>query len=340
MKALVSYLTKPLRMSDEELFCLRRNRWRAREIPRILEGLGYDVKVVHWKNTSFIPDRDYDLFIGHGGYNFEQIARHISGAKIYFSTGSYWRFHNQEERKRFESLERRRGVRLPFDRHINEPEESALRIADGIIAMGNDFTRQTYADFPRVITVNDSTAYDPHRPNRDYDAGRQHFLYYGGLGPVHKGLDLALDAFMDLGQHLWVCTRVSKSFAGVYRDAFARANIHLVGWIQLRGERFYEMMDRCNYVILPSCSEGQPGSVLECMGMGLIPITTPACGVDAGEVLDPCTIEEIQSTASTLSARPVPWHKRTSEAIEKVAFTKHSDANFTREFTDAVRALI
>jgi hypothetical protein len=90
-RALVSYLTKPFRLlPNDPLNLLFSNIGIARSIVQVLDDLGYIVDIVEWKDTKFIPDRHYDLFIGHGGHNFERITRNLSlrTIKIHFSSGS------------------------------------------------------------------------------------------------------------------------------------------------------------------------------------------------------------------------------------------------------------
>ena len=77
-KALLSYLVlpllPPLRLRDRVKFS---NRGIAQEIPRVLNELGYSVDIVNYDNRDWLPDRPYDLLIGHGGINFESISRRL-----------------------------------------------------------------------------------------------------------------------------------------------------------------------------------------------------------------------------------------------------------------------
>lgn len=330
-------------MSPRELRAARPNRWRGVEMARVLGSLGYEVDAVSWKDTTFVPRARYDLFIGHANINFERIASHLDedAAKLFFSTGCYWGFHNQEERKRYAALEQRRGVRLPFDRYIEHPEESALKMADGIIAMGNAHTKKTYTDagFTNIEMYNNHVFRHDYTLDKDYDAGRQHFVYWAGTGPVHKGLDLTLEAFAGLEQHLWICTRLYPWFAREYEEELALPNVHAVGWIGRHTHTFREIMGRCNCVIMPSCSEGQATSMLEAMGIGLIPLASEATGIDDAIPLAPCTIEEIRRVIEEISSRPPEWHRGASAEAVRATRTKHSCERFASDFRNAVLEL-
>ena len=52
-------------------------------------------------------------------------------------------------------------------------------------------------------------------------------------------------------------------------------NIHPVGWVTVNGSEYNELVRKCAFVILPSCSEGQSGSVVQCMYSGLFLCLVP-----------------------------------------------------------------
>jgi len=348
-RALLSYIVHPFSIPrDDPRFLRHTNISHSKEIVRILNQLGYIVDVVDYRDTGFLPRKRYDLFIGHGGINFERIAQRLpdSAAKIYFSTGCYWKFHNEQELARFAALRERRGVDLPPDRLIRNSEEGALLAADGIIGVGNGFTRQTYAAFSPVIMLNSTVLVDDMDEGHDkeFDEGKANFLYFAGAGPVHKGLDLLLEAFVGLDQHLWICSGIDQRFAEVYSDELHNcSNVHLIGWIQPRSGRFYELMNTCNWVILPSCSEGQAHSVVECMNQGLIPLVSRACGVDVdnyGVIVDPCTIEEISTVVSMLASYSAAQCREMSVRARKAAASDFSESAFADDMTNAIQHII
>lgn len=349
-RTLLSYIVHPFSISPNDPRFLRHiNIWRARKIIQVLNELGYIVDVVDYRDTKFVPHRKYEVFIGHGGINFQRIVERLpdSATKIYFSTGCYWRFHNGQELARLAALQERRRVNLPPDRLIAHSEEGALLAADGIIGTGNDFTRRTYADFSPVIMINNTALADDHyeQVQKDFEAGRNHFLYYTGEGNVHKGLDLLLEAFLQLkGEHLWICTPISQRFKEVYSEALQnRSNIHVIGWVQPCSSQHYEVMNRCNWAILPSCSEGQSHSIVECMNQGLIPVVSHACGLDIGDygvMLNPCTIEKIAEVVQGLSQHSPVWHEEMSRRSRKAAVTEFSETVFLHNMRDAIQAVI
>jgi glycosyltransferase involved in cell wall biosynthesis len=348
-KALLSYITHPFYISPNDSKFIRHiNIWHAHEIVRVLNRLGYAVDVIDYRDDSFVVKQPYDLFIGHGGVNFEVIVRQLPALtkKIYFSTGSYWKFHNEQEISRLEDLHQRRGIRLPSDRYINHSEEEALLHADGVIGIGNDVTRSTYADFSPVIMINGTSLYDDHFEwcPKNFDIGRQHYLYFAGGGNLHKGLDLLLEAFTELEQHLWICSSIDRAFASVYSEELDNCdNIHTKKWTKPRSRQFYQVMQRCNYCILPSCSEGQSQSVVECMNQGLIPIVSKAAGVqigDFGVLIEPCTVLEIRKLVKLLSSFSPAQCQEISLRARANAQAYFSEKRFGRNFQRAIETIL
>jgi hypothetical protein len=121
------------------------NRGIAQEIPRVLNELGYSVDIVNFDNRSWLPDRQYDLFIGHGGINFELISRCLPKRtfRIYFSTGIFWRELNTRVQRRAADLVSRMGIVLSSYRTVEHEEDYAVRNSDGIICLGNSRAVET-----------------------------------------------------------------------------------------------------------------------------------------------------------------------------------------------------
>ncbi len=348
-RALLSYIVHPFSIPrDDPRFLRHINIWHAQEMVRALNRIGYRVDVIDYRDTRFRPERNYDLFIGHGGVNFTTIAQGLppETRRIYLATGSYWQFHNQQEQARFEALAQRRGARLPLDRPIRGEEEAALRLAEGILGIGNEFTRRTYAAFERVEMVNGSSLDDATYDwcLKDLDAGRNHFLFFASGGNVHKGLDLVLEAFAGLEQHLWVVAPLDPAFEAIYRrELNDLPTIHRVGRVQPRSAAFYRLMRACNWCILPSCSEGQSQSVIEAMNQGLIPIVSRTAGLDVdglGFWLEPPTVEAIRRVAQMAASLPLETCRQLSQKARAAVLDQYAEACFSPQFSAALKRLL
>ncbi|MFC1496872.1 methyltransferase [Verrucomicrobiota bacterium] len=348
-RALLSYITDPFRLSpDDPINVQFSNTGIARSIVNVLNELGYSVDVIQYTDTKFVPRKGYDLFIGNGGYNFEGIARNLSvdTIKIYFSTGIYWKDFNRKEAERFRQLEERRGVRLPHDRWINHSEEHANRSADAIICLGNKHARESYSQFPSVLNLNNAAYPDDHydQIKKNFSAARSNFLFFSGSGNIHKGLDILLEAFVQMDTHLYICQGMSPGFYKLYRrELNDYPNIHLVGLVPARSSQFYELADKCAFVIQPFCAEGQPGSAVECMHQGLIPVVSQETNIDTndyGITLNTCSIEGIVEAVKDLSQRPPEWCEEMAQRTRKAAIAKFSADVFSLNMKNAIRHVI
>jgi len=346
--ALLSYLVSPIVAHLEGRPTTRfSNEGIALAWAQVLNQLGYEVEIIDWDDKTFKPDRKYDLVVAHGGKNFEYLRKVLgSGYKlIYFSTGTYWRFGNAAEDKRLTDLKRRRRVTLPHDRYVHDSEESANRSAGGIIIMGNQFTRSTYNKFPLVISLNNANFPDDHfdTVKKNYAEARNNWLFFAGAGNVHKGLDLVIEAFKDLNQNLYIITLPEKKFLSAYKNELKLPNIHFIGEVPMRTDRFYEIVDKCAFQIFPSCSEGQPGSVVEAMNQGLIPILSRESGLDAdkyGVILRENTVDCIKETVRQMSAQEPSRVEAMAKKVRKIALKDHNPEKFRKDLKKAVSKIL
>ncbi len=347
-RALLSYLPGPLRLTEPLAPSVPfSNAGIARGIVASLHRLGFTVDIVRFDDTAFLPQRSYDLFVGHAGVNFRQLADQLAPATpaVYFAASTQWEFFNAQEAARHAALAARRGVDLPPDRQVEASEEWALTRADGIIALGNGFAAETYARYPAVYTLHNA-AFDETRslPTKHYEEARRHFCFFAGGGNVHKGLDVLLEAFAESDAHLHVATYLEPAFAKIYERELTRCpNIHALGWVRLRSRQFYDLMAHCAYAVLPSCSEGSPGSVVECMYHGLIPVVSREATLDTddfGVMLESCEPTALARTVRELTAlAPETVTARSARTLE-VARTAYSATAFVDNMTAALAAIL
>lgn len=348
-RALLCYLTAPI---AEDLAGQAINRFSNSGIAlgwaQVLNELGYMVDVIEWNDINFTPSRTYDLVIFHGGHNFEHISRHLHGRPkiIHFLTGSYWKFNNSQEDKRRSEFKKRHGVILPRDRYISVSEDAVNEASDGIIVLGDPSMRETYpTNYKKVLTINNASYPDDHfeKVKKDYVTARKNFLFFAGSGNIHKGLDLLVDAFQDLDEHLYIVTVIDQIVMEALGKELARPNIHVVGEIPMRTQPYYDVLDKCAFVILPSCSEGQAGSVVEAMNQGLIPIVSRETRLDArifGKVLQANAIPEIQRTVHLLAEQDAKNIKTMADKTRQVALHEYSPDSFRRRLVEAINAIL
>jgi len=235
---------------------------------------------------------------------------------------------------------------LPAYRSIVYSEEYANRIAHGIICLGNQAAVRSYAQFPRVIGINNAiypVNWEGWRC-KDYTEGQKHFLFFSGRGHIHKGLDLVLEAFVQTDLHLHICQHLEPDFVKAYqRELTEYPNIHAHGYIKMRSPQFEALAKRCNWVISGTCAEGQPGAILECMAHGLIPILPDSANIDLEDwgvnlaTTDVATIRAAVQLASQMS--DLECRERASSVVS-VTRQLYSVENFRKNLKDAVATIL
>jgi glycosyltransferase involved in cell wall biosynthesis len=346
---LFSHLIRALLSKTDEPFVHSHTRfWEVRQIIKTFLDLGYSVDVINYNNSTFIPQQNYAFFID-SRFNFERLTPllHKECIKILHGDTAHILFHNAAESQRLLELYQRRGITLRSRRW--EQPNKATEYADYITIFGNEFTLRTYqhCNKPIYLLPVSTTVLLPWPEYKDFDACRNRFLWFASGGMVHKGLDLVLEAFVEMPEcHLTVCGPVQKEedfVQAFYKELYETSNIHTYGWIDTESVEFREITNNCVALIYPSCSEGQSGAVVECLHAGLIPIISYESGVDVhdfGKILKTCTIEEIRNAVQMVSSLPIPEIRRMSRASWEYARANHTRELFAEEYRKVITKII
>lgn len=321
---------------------IHQSHWMSQQMAKTFLELGYAVDVVNDKNASFVPRKAYDVCID-GRWNLERFRAALGERCLHImhADTAHILYHNAAEARRLLDLQQRRGVVLRPRRY--EPPTLALEHADCGVLHGNAFTLGTYryAGKPLYTIPTPAVGVFPFPEQKDFAASRHRFVFLASNGMVHKGLDLALEAFAGLpDHHLVVCGPVRKEpdFEAAYRTLlYETPNITTVGWMDVNSPRFAEIASGSVALLYPSCSEGQAGAVTTCMQAGLIPIASYQSGVDLddfGLTLTDCTIEEIRHTVRHVASLPgerLAAMSRRAWACARANYTREAFARRYRE---------
>lgn len=330
---LLSYVTHPFAIKKSELDQTpHTNPWECLIIAEILLERGFAVDVIDWTDTTFMPRKNYVAVIDVH-QNLERLAPLLDKncVKIFYITGAHWLYQNLAELKRIDELRERKGVVLYPRRNIMPANN--IENTDYATALGNGFAKETFSYVHKDI-VNIplfSTVQFPEPKQKDFKHIKNNFMWIGGGGAVHKGLDRVLEAFSRMPEYkLTVCGPVAseKDFSEYYKkELYETAHIKLVGRIDVRGEQFKNIVNDSVGLIYPSCSEGQAGSVITGLHAGLIPIITRQSGVDAepfGLELKTASVEEIIKAVKHISSMSGDELKMQSTAVWKHAQQYHT----------------
>lgn len=323
--------------------------WESYQMVQTWLDLGYSVDVIHWQNNRFLPQKPYTAFVDVR-LNMERLASLLNQdcLKILHLETAHWLFHTSQQYRRLLAVQRRKGATIAPFKHVEA--NWSIETADCAVTVGNDFTESTYryAGTP-IYRVPISAPFTyPWPEQKDFDACRRRFLWFGSGGLVHKGLDLALDAFAALPDfHLTVCGPVQRErdFVRVYeRELYHTPNIQTVGWVDVSGSQFTDIADRCLGLVYPSCSEGGGGGVISCMHAGLIPLVSRESSVvinpGYGVVLEESSLEEIRAAVQQVAALPAVELQQMARKAWEYARAQHTREVFAAEYRRVIETIL
>lgn len=311
---------------------------QQREIAAALGERGYEVDVADYDETraGLLPHA-YDLVIDLHPRRDPVYARHLAAGavRIAYITGSDPAFANRAERERSAALQRRRGVQLKARRQTPPFEPDVLGAYDAMFLIGGSATRETYAAYPlRAVHTLPNSAFDAIVATDPATRDPKRFLFLASAGQVHKGLDLLLDVFRER-PHLTLEVvsgfRAEPDFARAFhRELFETPNIRARGMLPVTGEAFRDLQARCGAMLMPSCAEGQCGTVTIALAWGLPCIVSRACGFDDPEIatLPDCEPATIGAAVERAAARPPDAVAAASAAARRTYETRYRPAHY------------
>lgn len=334
----------------EELSTGHTNLLESFQIAEALLGMGYAVDVIDYRDSRFIPKKDYQILIS-SRVCISRLARLVGPrcVKIFYATVSHWLWNNTAAYIRNREVLERRGVALGSFKI--EAVRNTIECADfGIILSSNDFAFSSYlhAQKPlaRVPLCTHKTFDWPE--GKSFDAVRKRFIWLGSHGFVHKGLDLVLEAFAAMPDyHLTVCGPIheepdfERAFA---QELYRTKNIETLGWMDISSQAFVDLAAEHVGLVYPSCAEGTSGGVLTCMQAGLIPLVTYESGIDIsdgkGVMIEALTIEAVRAAVEQTATMPEEELHAMAIRAWQSAHENHTRERFSEEFRKAVEAAL
>ena len=333
--ALLIYILHPFIFED--MVPEHTNQVEVKIIAETLREKGYNVDLVNTRYLGKIDSEKYDVVLGAGKAFEELCCNHGERTKaIYYLTTASSYFNNVEELKRLCYFEKRNHYKPQFERIsmdlLNLP---AMAKADAAICLGNEHTASTYEGvFSQIYPLNVTGFSDFRLPDIQKSHGTKSFLWYGGTGPIHKGLDLCIEAFRSLPDlKLHIVGEVTTDFYNVYRqDIEDSENVLYYGFLKKDSEVFKQVCEECTYCIFPSCSEGQSTSVVSTLFSGVIPVCTRAVGIDvekAGGVwIENIEVDALADLMKNLSGMDCEEVAVRQQKAYEYAVTNHTERNY------------
>lgn len=340
---LLSYVINPfLRSAGEAISDSHTHHWESFQIAQTFLDLGYAVDVISYMNSTFVPQRRYDYFIA-ARTQLERIAHSLNRDCVIVAhlDTAHWITSNSSAYTRLLDLKNRRHTGLKNSVKLIEAN-LAIEHAHLATVLGNDYTIDTYRYAGKPIfriPISTTAVYD-WNPDKDFEHGRNHYLWFGSSGFVHKGLDLVLEAFTFLPEHhLTVCGPLDeeKEFVAAYhKELYETPNIHAEGWVDVNGDRFRKIAARCAGLVYPSCAEGGGGSAITCMHAGIVPLLSREASVDidaeCGVLLHDSHVDSLVAAIRAFSGLPASRLQQMARNAWLRARAMHTREHFAMEY--------
>lgn len=254
--------------------------WEVAELVRQLNEKGYIVDFIdctdkgvsiNWQKYQVVFDERNNLMFG------ETVK---DQKKIFYSTGLKWDFQNEQELKRTNWFFNRTGIRIYPERYL--PPLYSDEFADYQTFYGKAELMSTFSPKSEKVSLDVSCTY---LPENFYTGKRdlRRFVWFGGSGSIHKGMDLTVEAFTRMSdKELLIfgpASRELKFFEWLKQIIHRHSNIKYIGYANLNDEKHRFLLNSAVANVFPSCSEGGPGSVAQAAFFGLIPFVSPTANI-------------------------------------------------------------
>ncbi len=273
-KCLISYITINFHYNLEKQQVPSTNILEVNQIIKAFIDLNYSIDIVDCLDENAfekLEDKKYDVIFGFGEVFHKMTAKHPDAKKILYVTEHHPDFSRIKETERVEYFFERHRKKVKLSRSDKYYKNSYFNYIDDAIILGELFPYAS-SDF-NIHSLNPTGFFNPNYryTDRNLESSKNNFLWFGSDGAIHKGLDLLIDIFSkrdDINLHICgLHTKDRKNFKN-----FKRKNIYDYGRIDVQGDQFLELVNKCSFVLLPSCAEGMSTSVLTCMRHSMIPI--------------------------------------------------------------------
>lgn len=280
--------------------------WSNFVLARSLLDRGLVVDVLNWNDSASEPEGGADIVIDVA-QNLERLAP-LAGRNaplVLYPMFANPDVHNRLSRDRYEALRHRRGISLRPTKLVRRT--GSIELATDVLFPGGEFSLAGFTGFSaRVERVPQARPFEKaQRIVQSVGDRKTCFLWLGGFGAVHKGLDVTLEAFASLPHlRLLICADLEREaeFGHVYqRELSQLPNIEYHGFVDTCSDQWLTLVRRCAGFLSTSCCEVRVTAALACMRSGLVPILSNGSDIDApaaGVTIGDLSVEGIQEAVS------------------------------------------
>ena len=282
-----------------------------------------------------IRKHKYDVVFGLGEV-FRQISKEIDAFRILYLTENPYDVSYAREKERIDYFYERTGKKIHFQRTGKFFKKDDERIVDAIICLGDETNLVKTNLMVRRIWPSAFC----NKKFSDYSKRKKtNFLVLGTDGFVHKGNDLLIEVFNKHPEwDLYMCG--NNIVTAVQELGYVlNENIHNCGYIDVESDAFVDLVEKCMFIVLPSCSEAPSTAVMTGMCHGMIPVIMKGNGMDEltqyCEFFENYRVENIEKKIMELMEKSINDLIAKGKKIREYAKKAYSLQNFAEDFAKA-----
>ena len=337
----------------------------ARVLARTLSDLGYAVDVVHHDlNPKLIDFSNYSIILGFGRVfeaSFFEASRDV--LRIYYANGASCFFQNKQT---IACLKRYLGRLKLFHllsansiRYRTNTSDLSENLSHAVLSLGGPYNHNLYLnkDGPDVYSIPAPLTFHASQASQSgYStlpvihnskvSSEINFIWIGGMGYLHKGLDICLQAFSNLPHmHLHVLghTRSEDATLDDFKNRFCLSSIHFHGFVDVNTFSFSSIVSSSSFVISPSCSEGGNVAALNAIAVnGCIPICSPQSTIEVPHKITITDLNYQSLEASLRVATSLPYEYLLRAQVENKTHinTVHCIQNYEKCLNSALTSIL
>ena len=270
------------------------NNIEIKTICETLKEMNYNIYLVDrdakFDEINNLSEQDFEIFISNASGNSAKFHDYIIEnfsikKKIFYASGPEPHFSNELVLKRHTDFDKKHNC-LSIKRRLIDLKKNINRLKkiDCVFYVGNDFSKSSYIKYQKPlyqllpIIKNDYLLTDQEIKNKK----KTNVVYVGGTGLICKGLDIVIDAFLELPDFRLDIFGPSdeNDFWNIYRSKIKKKNIFFHGFVSPNSSLFRNIVKKATYHVNCPAAEGMATSILLTNSFGVIPIVSYSSGID------------------------------------------------------------
>ncbi|MDF2184128.1 glycosyltransferase [Grimontia hollisae] len=341
---LVCYLSDCF-LRDISKFKNNSNRHECLIIVSALVELGYSVDIIYC-NSNLKVDKKYDVILGFGRSFRQACSTNPDAEKILYLTEAHPVVSIENERERIARFNKSylKKKKASLERSGEYYKENDFDLITDVICMGEknkSFLENKYPDKNIYEICPTGIDIDFKSIESEFESSsNNNYLWFGSRGVIHKGLDILFEVFDKKKEmKLFVAGVDSNQLKTVFR--YIPSNIQVLGVLDPLSDDFTKVAKACNYMILPSASEGMSTAAITCMKAGLYPILSESCGSNFDGnaiILSECNGKHIEEVIDDLARKQVTLREK--KMLNKYACSRFNKQVFRESFLKTFQVII